>query len=139
MGVHDCDLNEIEAVLVYNEQRRLVWRGFLAFIELVKPLQELNVIYVDGGFVTDNAHPKDVDIIIEYPDSATRYRLANSYLFLKDRKQVKDVYRVDVLECFSNAAAPDMRDFFQLLRPEDALKRGLPAGSKKGILRIGLR
>ena len=139
MGVHVCNLTEIESVFVSNDQRRLIWRGFLAFIELVKPLPELNNIYVDDGFVTDKAHPKDVDIIIEYPDSPTHVRMARGNVCLRTRNQIKDVYKVDVLECFSNSTTLDMRHLFQLLRPEEALAGGVPAGTMKGILRISLR
>jgi hypothetical protein len=120
-------------------QRHLIWQGFLAFIELIKPLPELDRIYIDGGFVTDNEHPKDVDIIIEYPDAATRIRLIRDNECLRTRANIKTLYKVDVLACLATALGPDMRDFFQLLRPEEAARKGLPAGTQKGILRISLR
>ena len=138
-GVHDCDLAEIEAVFVYNGQRRLIWRGFRTFLELIKPLTELNSVYLDGSFITDNPHPNDVDIIIEYADSNTRYRLREDNWFLRLRGRVLDLHSVDVLGCLENEPAPNMTDFFQLLRPQEAVERGLPAGTRKGILRIKLR
>ena len=52
LGTHHCDLNEIEQVFVHNEQRRMVWRGFLRYLDLLKPINELNVLYIDGGFIT---------------------------------------------------------------------------------------
>ena len=76
---------------MHNDQRRLIWRGFLTFIELIRPIQELNLIYVDGGFVTDNAYPKDVDVVVEYPDMATMVRLTQNNRFLQ-RNYVKDQY-----------------------------------------------
>jgi hypothetical protein len=100
----------------------LIWQGFLAFKELITPLPELDKIYVDGGFVTDNQHPKDVDIIIEYPDAATRIRLIRDNECLRTRDNIKSVYKVDVLACLATAREPDMRDFFQLLRPEEAYR-----------------
>lgn len=120
-------------------QRHLIWQGFLAFKELITPLSELDKIYIDGSFVTDKQHPKDVDIIIEYPDAATRIRLIRNNECLRTRAHIKDVYKVDVLTGLANAPGPDMRDFFELLRPEEAAGKGLPAGTRKGILRISLR
>ena len=130
---------EIEAAFVHNHHRRSVWRGFLEFLEIVKGTPDLNLIYVDGGFITDSAHPKDIDIIIEYPDGPTRFRLQQTYWFLRLRDRVWNRYTVDVMDCLLNEPSPNMTDFFQLLRPEDAVKRGLSAGSRKGILRITLR
>ncbi len=138
-GIHDCDRLDIEAWCASNVQRHLIWQGFIAFIELIRPLPELDRIYIDGSFVTDKQHPKDVDIIIEYPDAATRIRSIQNNECLRTRDHIKNVYKVDVLSCLAISQGPDMRDFFQLLRPEDAARRGLPAGTRKGILRISLR
>jgi hypothetical protein len=139
VGIHDCDLSEIEAAFVHNDQRRLVWRGFQAYLELVRAVPELNIIYVDGSFITDGVHPNDIDIIIEYPDGAMRVRLKDDNWFLRLRERVWSQHRVDSFSCLSNEPSPNMTDFFQFLRPEEAVKRGLSAGSRKGILRVSLR
>lgn len=139
LGIHYCELSEIEAVFAHNRQRKKIWQGFLAFLDLVRPISELNVIYIDGGFVTDNAHPDDVDIIIEYPDGATRQRLREDHWFLRLRSKVLDTHLVDVLGCLLNEPSPNMIEFFQFLRIDDAVKRGLPAGARKGILKTTLR
>jgi hypothetical protein len=136
-----CNLSEIEAVFVHNEQRQKIWRGFIRYCDRLRPVNELDVLYVDGGFVTDNELPKDVDVIIEYPDMATFIRLATAHRYLRDRKFVKSAYWVDMLQWLPvlPPGADDMKEYFQLLRPEDALRRGLPAGSRKGILQLSLR
>jgi Family of unknown function (DUF6932) len=141
LGIHDCELSEIEKVFVHdNRQRKEIWRGFQALLELVRPISELNVIYIDGGFVTDNAHPNDVDIVIEYPDKATRRRLREDHWFLRQRSKVLDIHLVDVLGCLLNEPPQSsMVEFFQFLRIDDAIKRGLPAGARKGILKITLQ
>jgi hypothetical protein len=139
VGIHDCNLAEIEAAFVHNNQRELVWRGFGQYLELIRSVPGLNVVYVDGGFVTDKVHPKDLDVIIEYRDGKTRFRLKETYWFLRLRDRVWNRHLVDILDCLLNEPSPNMKDFFQLLRPEEAVQRGLPAGSQKGILRISLR
>lgn len=142
MGIHDCEFDEIAAVFVYNEQRQLVWTGFLAFIDRVKPIPEINIIYIDGGFVTNNEHPKDVDVIVEYPDFQAMMRLLLvEQPFLRDRNQIKVDYKVDLLPCLPQlpSGVNDLREYFQYLRPEEALRKGLPKGAKKGILRVAIR
>lgn len=128
-------------VFVYNERRRSIWRGFLEFHHLLKPVSELDLMYVDGGFVTNNELPKDVDVVIEFPDAATFLRLRAAHRFLGDRTYVQDTYKVDMLPCLPvlPPGVNDLREFFQYVRTEDALRRGLPVGAKKGILRISIR
>jgi hypothetical protein len=126
-------------MFVDNLQRRAIWNGFQEFLEHIRLHPDLSLIYVDGSFVTDKTHPKDVDIIIEYPDGATQIRLNATYWFLRLRDRVWHRYMVDVLDTIANEPSPNMTEFFQLLRPEEAIQRGLPAGSQKGILRIALR
>jgi len=138
IGIHDCNLAEIESAFVHNLERRKLWTLFQEYLELIKH-PDLNIVYVDGSFITDKTHPKDIDIIIEYPDSATEFRLKATYSFLRLRQQISDRYSVDALSTVFNEQSPNMVDFFQLLRPEEAVQRGLPVGSRKGILRIALR
>jgi len=141
LGIHDCNLNEIQAVFVYNARRQAIWQGFIQFYNLLQSVSEIDLIYVDGGFVTDNELPKDIDVVVEYPDMTTFLRLRVIHRFLEDRAYVKDTYKVDMLPCLTQlpAGANDLREYFQYVRPEDALKRGLPAGAKKGILRVSIR
>lgn len=133
LGIHDCDLPEIEGVCVYNSERRAIWQGFLTFIELIKTVSELNIVYVDGGFVTDNPHPNDVDIIIEYPDSATRYRLRENNWFLRLRGRVLDRYTVDVLGCLLNEPSPNMIDFSNFSKWKTRSSGGYWLGHRKAF------
>lgn len=125
-----------------NEQRQKVWHGFTKYRDRLITVSELDIIYMDGGFVTDSTSPKDVDVVIEFPDVATLIRLATAHRYLRERKYVKDAYKVDIVACFPAlppGVTEDMRDFFQRLRPEDAIKRGLSPDTKKGILKLSIR
>jgi hypothetical protein len=114
----------------------------VAFIERIKNIPEIDLIYVDGGFVTTNDFPKDVDVIIEYPDMATWQRLVTvDHPYLQDRAQIRIDHKVDLLPCLPQLplGVNDLREYFQYLRPEEALRKGLPVGTKKGILRLSVR
>lgn len=89
----------------------------MAFIERIKIIAELDLFYVDGGFVTRNEHPKDVDVIIEYPDMATWLRLVTvDHPYLNDRAQIKKDYKVDLLPCLPQLplGVNDLREYFSI-------------------------
>lgn len=127
---------------MHNERRRTIWRGFSEFYDLLIPITELDLLYVNGSFVTDKELPSDVDVVIEYPDDATFIRLITAHRFLRDRRWVKETYRVDMLPCLPvlPPGTNDLREYFQYVRLEDAVRRGLsPENARKGILRVSMR
>ncbi len=142
IGIHDCTLSEIEGVFVYNERRRRIWDGFQRYYRRIEPVSELDLLYLDGSFVTDWEQPSDIDVVIEYPDDATFLRLIAAHRFLKDRVFVKSSYRVDMLPCLPvlPPGVNDLREYFQYVKLEDAIRRGLsPSQARKGILRVSIR
>lgn len=141
LGIHDCDLNEIETAFVFNLDRQVVWEGFGRFLNQVMPVPEIDVLYIDGGFVTDKDRPKDIDLVLEFPDMSTLFNVLSRNPSLLDHDGIQSAYKVDLWFAAAGQPAymPDLRQFFQYVKLEDAISRNLPAGSKKGILRISLR
>lgn len=141
MGVHDCDLDEIAATFRFNDHRTGVWEDCTRFLDTLRPISEFDTAYIDGGFVTNNERPKDVDIVLEVPDVAMLFRILSLHPHLFDHDGIKAQYRVDLWFALEQmpSGTHDLRLFFQYLRPEDAARRGLPLGSKKGILKVSLR
>jgi hypothetical protein len=72
---------------------------------------------------------------------ATLTRLAMAHRFLRDRYYVKSGFYVDMLHWTPvlPPGAEDLIEYFQQLRPEDALRLGVPPGTRKGILRVSIR
>jgi hypothetical protein len=128
-------------VFVFNDHRQAVWHGCASFFDVIRPISELDTAYVDGGFVTNNDLPKDVDVVLELANIATLFRVLSVHPHLFDQGAIKTQYLVDLW--FALVQMPlgvnDLRLFFQYLRPEDATRRGLPVGFKKGILRVSLQ
>lgn len=144
VGIYDCDLSEIAVRFVYNNQRQTVWDSFLTYLAQLVAIPEVSLVYVDGSFTTDkenfaddNEPPKDVDIVLEMTDFHTinRLFLQHPHLFIQDN--VKRTYNVD-LWIWTAGAPYDLREYFQYLRPEEAMNRNVAAGTRKGILRISL-
>jgi hypothetical protein len=140
-GIHDCDLSEIEATFVYNSQRKTIWDGATSYLSNFGNVPEVNVVYFDGSFVTDKVLPNDVDIVLEFADAAALRKVAVANLVLFNRHDVKTNFKVDLLFRFEPLppGQPDLREFFQYLRPQETVDRGVPAGTKKGILKVSLR
>lgn len=147
-GIHDCDLTEIEARFVYNPARQTIWAAFSSYITHLKAIPEIDVVYVDGSFVTDKESfaadgdpPNDVDIVLELADATMLQTLALRLPALFDRDSVKANFKVDLLFAFEPMlpGLPDLREFFQYLRPQEAIDRSVPIGTKKGILKISVR
>ena len=143
-GIHDCDLTEIADSLVYNRQRETVWNSFLLYLSQVIEIAEVDTIYIDGSFVTDkesyadnNEAPNDVDIVLELADFQTLNLLVLQYPSLLNHDHIKQNFNVD-LWFWTVGYQNDLREFFQYLRTEEAMNRNVPAGTKKGILRIQL-
>lgn len=67
---HKATAAEVEATFVHGapfpERRATIWRAFLAWHALVKPLLPGARVWLDGGFVTYKtwAEPHDVDVVI---------------------------------------------------------------------------
>lgn len=124
----------------------MIWSGLRTFLKQIATIAEVDSVYVDGSFVTDKERfysglgPKDVDIVIEFPDFGTL-----NVLWLKHRAGlmnhdfVKSTFFVDLWLVDGPAThGHDYRKYFTYLRQTEALTRGLSIGTEKGILRISL-
>ncbi len=139
-GIHDCNLSEIEAIFVYNDKRGAIWKNLLSYIAQVVTILEVNVMYVDGSFVTDKKLPGDVDVVLEFTNVATLMSARDHAPHLFSHKNVKTTFNIDLFTFeLMPPGRPDFREFFQLLRPQEASDRGVPVGTQKGILKISIR
>jgi hypothetical protein len=140
-GIYECTLNEIEAVFVTNAQRKSLWSEFRVFIEWVKSMKTFDYLYIDGSFVTRKTttddEPNDIDCVLELPPPSPSVKQMIDANLL-NHGYVKDKYKVDLYIVVRYQKENDLREFFQYLRPEEAMSRGLKAGDKKGILKIRL-
>ncbi len=140
IGIHDCNLSEIETRFVYNERRRAIWKNLLSYIAQVATILEVNVMYVDGSYVTDKKLPGDIDVVLEFTNVAALMSARDYAPHLFSHKNVKTTFNIDLFTFeIMPAGRPDFREFFQLLRPQEAIDRGVPVGTKKGILKVSIR
>jgi hypothetical protein len=107
-------------------------------VNFVGALGLFEALFVDGSFVTDKPQPGDVDSVLWFADAAPVLRHPD-ILALTDLEGMKKRFEVHLfLEPSGTAPSDSMTDFFQHLRPADALERRLPPQQRKGILKVFL-
>lgn len=138
-GIHDCTLDDAEKRFVLNPYRAELWSKLLSFVEWTRSLDNFDILYLDGGFISDKPRPEDIDVILQ-----TRAKYGTEALesmtpfFLRGLDTIFNDYGVHLH--FWSEGFPggihDFRIFFQYVRPQDAAPRGLAPGATKGIVRI---
>lgn len=133
---------EIQSRFGVSSERRVDLFDKLArFVKFAQGFNIFSVLYVDGSFVTDKDHPGDVDGALAMPLAGMGTLLAHAdRASILDRSAVKRAYEVHLF--FQPEpllpGAVDWAQFFQGLKPEDALTRNLPPDALRGILKVSL-
>lgn len=136
-GVHDASLEDIAARFGHENDRRTELFGKLEqFVGLAKQFALFTAFFVDGSFVTDKPSPGDIDGVLELPRADfARLLVHPKALQLLDRAAVKKTYEVHL---FIEPPPSPMGAFFQRMRPEEAIVRGVQPDACRGILRVSL-
>jgi hypothetical protein len=134
-GVHDCTMQEAEQFLCSNEHRQEIWNGLQAFLEWIDPLPAPAAILIDGSYVTDKALPSDVDVVVDITgcsiEDFRRWAIAHGTA----HAIVKEQFRVDFYP-YAIGVGNDFSTYFQYVRIDDALRRGIEPETRKGILKV---
>lgn len=136
-GIHECSLLEAAQFLCLNERRTEIWTGLTEFLNWSDQFPNPTALLIDGSYVTDKALPGDVDLVVDItaclePDQAMWFEAWEAH-----HEHVKQNYLVD----FYPVVVGDGNDFsafFQYVRVEEALRRGIAPNIRKGILRVEL-
>lgn len=134
-GRHECTLNEIEATYTHNAHRRALWGDFNRFLAWAQGFPMPTNILVDGGFTSDKAAPKDVDVVFDLSGCADAIRNHWIVTYATQQAVIYQQFRVDFWVYFPGATN-DLRAFFEYVKPEEAILRGMQPGDLKGLLRV---
>lgn len=136
-GVHECSLHEAEVFLSTNEPRSTIWQGLAGFLEWAEALPNPSAILLDGSYVTDKIAPNDVDVVVDLTGCADDEMQIWTAMWAAHRAYVKDVFSVDFYPAVAGVGN-DFSAFFQYVRIDEALRRGMSPDLRKGILRLAL-
>jgi predicted nucleotidyltransferase len=141
-GIHECSLEEIEHGLTYNDRRREIWSGWEVIKERLVVIPEVEVVYIDGSFISDKPEPSDIDVAVEFFNIESYYKVRDRHqdLFWK-RERVKDQYKVDIQQGFIHCPKEEFNaiEWFQVLSRKEAALRRVPLNTRKGILKVRLK
>lgn len=134
-GRHDCTLDEIEAVYTGTDHRRALWADLRGFLNWASAQPQPASIYFDGSFTSDKAAPLDVDVVFDL-EGCDKAAQAHWWMtFATQRDVIKRDYRVDFW-VYLPGLPNDLRAFFEYVRLEEAILRGMGPGDLKGLLRV---
>jgi hypothetical protein len=134
-GIHPCTQDEAADFLCTNDHRANIWQGLQGFMEWISHLPPPSGVLVDGSFVTDKPLPSDVDVIIDISNcSEVEYRQWSQF-WSQGLGYAKENFRVDFYPVVTGHGH-DFSTFFQYVRIDDALQRGVPPTTRKGILKV---
>ncbi|MEO6727191.1 MAG: hypothetical protein ABIU20_08090 [Blastocatellia bacterium] len=141
-GIYECNLEEVEIDLSYNPIREEIWNNFQTIKQRLMAVPEVNVIYIDGSFLSDKDKPSDVDIAVEFFNIETYMGVRDRHgdLFWKT-EQIKDKYKVDIRPGYLHCPKEEFNaiEWFQSVSRKEARTRRLPIHARKGILKVVLR
>lgn len=138
-GIHDASMVELRATFGSSNARRVELHSKLEdFISVVQGFSAFTSLFVDGSFTTDKDVPGDIDAVLTMPrDALSTVLSVPGGVALFDGPAVKHRYEVHLF-IKPEPPVPLMVDFFQSLKPEEALLRRVAPDTKRGILRISL-
>lgn len=137
-GVHQATIAEFQAAFGTSSAVRIeLFEKFEKFIAFARTLGFCRAFLADGSYTTNKVSPGDIDGVLVLDRAGLAQLLLHAQgARLMDHAWVKATYSIDLF--FSDDAGSHMVDFFQGIRPHEALDRGLPPNHKKGIVRIDL-
>ena len=134
-GVHPCTLQEAEAFLCSNDHRQAIWAGFEQFLEWTSHLPRPVSLLIDGSFVSNKALPNDIDLVVDITGCMPAAQAQWVEAWNGGFAHAKAAYNVDFYP-FVVGAGNDFSAFFQYVRIEDALRRGISPATRKGLLKV---
>jgi hypothetical protein len=136
-GLHPATIQEVEERFGQHTARRTqLFAKLDEFLKLVRSFRLFTSLFVDGSFVTDKAEPGDIDAVLVLPRAELPRLLQHARLAkIVDSVHIKRTFEVDL---FVQPSSQGMVDFFQSLRPDEAIRRGVPPTVRRGILEVAL-
>ena len=136
-GHHECFLDEIETRFAFNAHRIKLWTSFLRFISRLQSQPNPQTLLIDGGFTSDKTTPSDIDLVLDLSNCAQD--VANHWIstWATQQAAIKTQYLVD-LWVYCPGFPNDLRSFFEYVRPEESLLRGMGPNERKGLLKVNL-
>jgi hypothetical protein len=129
-------MEEVEAALAWNEQRRQLTSRLREFItnEVSTRFVVIPPVVLDGSYVTAKEKPSDINLILELHELPDLQKMQAVDLCQR-RPEILLRYQIDL----NTALQPSGKNFvayFSSLDPREAIAMNLYHDHKKGLLRL---
>jgi hypothetical protein len=135
-GIHPATLGEVEESFGRSsDTRAALYSKLCAFLDLARSFDVFTSIVIDGSFVTDKAAPNDIDAVLILPGAKLKGLMGHADYLKLDNPEVKAKFAIDL---FIEPGLDGMAIFFQKLKTEDALQRGVGPRQRRGVVEVTL-
>ena len=137
-GVYGCTLAQARVIFAYNIRRELLFNALMRTLQLMRQANLTGDVLIDGSFVTDKAHPDDVDVILDVrQQSQNAQGLALLfYINRTDELSKMGVNWFANLTRESGTSKHNFNEFFNSVGAKTAATKQLQPQDKKGTLRL---
>jgi PAS domain S-box-containing protein len=138
VGIHAVTLPALYRGVRFNEHRRKMWLQLSSF--LIEPVLKhtFTAVYIGGGFVSNKAHPADIDLVLETasPYGPEAFEAVAPF-FVTGLEKIELIYGVHLQFWMRGAPSglSDYRTFFQYDRPSNFTPVLNPS---RGVVRVDL-
>ena len=135
-GIHLATLHEVELTFGRGTDTRIrLYENLRAFLELARSFQMFTSIVIDGSFVTNEPDPSDVGVVLILPGPQLKRLMKHSDYLKLENAAIRERFAIDL---FIDPDLEGMATFFQRLKIEDALQRGVPPRHLRGVVQVAL-
>ena len=129
-------MGEVEAVLVWNEQRRRLTESLQAFIsdEILVRFTTIPPLVLDGSYVTSEDRPDNINLAIELQGLPVDQQWEGQMLYMRNA-ELFGTYKIDMRPSLERIEQ-DFVAYFRSCDPRKALEKELDCKIKKGLLRL---
>ena len=135
-GIHLATLQEVELAFGRETDKRIrLHENLCAFLELARSFEMFTSIVIDGSFVTNEPDPGDIDVVLILPGQQLKRLMKHADYLKLENTTVRELFDIDL---FIDPDLEGMATFFQRLKIEDALQRGVPPRHLRGVVQVAL-
>ena len=129
-GIYDASIEEVAERFVFSGKRRQLLNGLMELIAVCIS-SKINIIYLDGSFISKKLRPVDYDACYDtdHPDRLSILKDVNSTALESDSEIQKQSFGGEIHYANANMAhikgSPTILEWFQTCKEDETLKKGI--------------
>lgn len=134
-GEHPVSLGTLRVALGFNARREQLCDSLVRCIALMHAHNLHGTLYIDGSFVTDKAHPADMEVTLDVRRQSAAHQ-GRALLFHVQQHSELGRMGIDWYPTLADNGQNDFTRFFQYAGEKTAAAQRCHPKEPKGILRL---